>query len=101
VVEGFLSQGVRRGGRHQIINDYREGRKECVQEFPRILEFVARTKLRRDRDFEEFEGRMRFGVTSQKSSSGGKTPSYLARNIENLNGRWKLSEGETSIPVDR
>jgi hypothetical protein len=79
VVEELLSQGVRRVGRHQIIRDYREGRKECVQEFLRILEFAARTKLRRDRDFEEFEGRMRFEVTSQKSSSGGLMPSYLAR----------------------
>jgi hypothetical protein len=36
-----------------------------------ILEFAARTKLRRDRDFEEFEGKMRVEVTSQKSSSEG------------------------------
>jgi hypothetical protein len=35
-----------------------------MQEFLRILEFAARTKLRRDRDFEDFEGRTRFGVTS-------------------------------------
>jgi hypothetical protein len=59
-----MSQGVRRGGRHQIINDYHEGDKVYTQEFHRILEFVERTKLRRDREFEEFKGRMRFGVTS-------------------------------------
>jgi hypothetical protein len=29
-----------------------------------ILEFAARTKLRRDRDFEEFEGKTRVEVTS-------------------------------------
>jgi hypothetical protein len=29
-----------------------EGRKECVQESLRILEFAARIKLRRDRDLE-------------------------------------------------
>jgi hypothetical protein len=101
VVKGFLSQGVCRGGRHHIINDYCEGRKECAQEFHRILEFVARTKLKRYRYFEEFKGRTRFGVTSQKSSLGGKTPSYFFMNIENLNGWWKLSEGEVSIPMDR
>jgi hypothetical protein len=65
VVEGIMFQGVRRGGRHQIINNYREGCKECAQEFPRILEFATKTKLRRDRDFEEFKGRTRFLVTSQ------------------------------------
>jgi hypothetical protein len=64
-----------------IIRDYREGRKECMQEFLRILEFAARIKLRRDRDLEEFKGRTRVEVTSQKSSSGGKTPSYLARSL--------------------
>jgi hypothetical protein len=52
VVEELLSQGVRRVGRFQIIRDYREGRKECVQESLRILEFAARIKLRRDRDLE-------------------------------------------------
>jgi hypothetical protein len=41
------------------------------EEFHRILEFAARTKLRRDRDFEELEGKMRAEVTSHKSSSEG------------------------------
>jgi hypothetical protein len=58
-VEGFLLQGVHRRGRHQIISDYRESCKECVQESLGILEFAARTKLKRDRDFEGFEGKMR------------------------------------------
>jgi hypothetical protein len=40
----------------------------------RILEFATRTKLKRDRDFEDFEGKMRVEVTSQESRSGGKTP---------------------------
>jgi hypothetical protein len=31
-----------------------------VQETLRILEFVAEVKLRKDRDFKEFEGRTRF-----------------------------------------
>jgi hypothetical protein len=30
----------------------------------RILDFAARTKLRMDRDFEEFEGKMRVEFTS-------------------------------------
>jgi hypothetical protein len=52
VVEELLSQGVRRVGEFQIIRGYCEGRKECVQEFLRILEFAARIKLRKDRDLE-------------------------------------------------
>jgi hypothetical protein len=64
VVEGFILQGVCKGGRHQIIINYREGCKECMQEFPRILKFSAITKLRRDRYFEEFEGEMRVEVAS-------------------------------------
>jgi hypothetical protein len=55
VVEELLSQGVHKIGRYQIIKDYREGRKECVQESLRILEFAARIKPKRDRDLESPE----------------------------------------------
>jgi hypothetical protein len=50
VVEELLSQVVCKVGRYQIIKDYHEGHKECMQESLRILEFVERIKLRRDRD---------------------------------------------------
>jgi hypothetical protein len=63
-----------------------------------ILEFAARTKLRRDRDFEEFEGKMRVEVTSQKSSSEGDAELF-GQEYENLNGWLKFSEGELSIFV--
>jgi hypothetical protein len=42
-----------------------------------ISEFAAKYKLRRGRDFEEFEGRMRSGVTSQKLSSEGKDVEFF------------------------
>jgi hypothetical protein len=77
VVEGFLSKGVHKGGRHKIINNYHKGRKECTQEFPRILEFVARTKLRRDRELEEFKGRTRVEAILPKLSSGVKDTKFL------------------------
>jgi hypothetical protein len=38
--------------RVQIIRDHPEGCKECVQESFDILEFVARTNIRRHRDLE-------------------------------------------------
>jgi hypothetical protein len=57
VVEGFLLQGVHRRGIHQIISDYHESRKECAQESLGILEFVARTKLKRDRDLKDLKER--------------------------------------------
>jgi hypothetical protein len=49
-----------------------EGHKECMQESLIILEFEARTKLRRDRDFKEFKGEARVEVTLQKEISGGR-----------------------------
>jgi hypothetical protein len=64
--------------------------------FPRILEFAARTKLRKGRGFEEFEGRR--GLKSPHRNQAQKdTPSYLARGIENSNGWLKFSEGELLI----
>jgi hypothetical protein len=73
-----MSQGVRRGERHQIVNDYHEGRKECTQEFLIILEFVASTKLGRDREFEESKGRTRVEVGSPKLSLGVKDAMFLS-----------------------
>jgi hypothetical protein len=52
VVEELLLQGVRRVGRFQIIIDYHEGCKECVQESLGILEFAASINLKRDRVLE-------------------------------------------------
>jgi hypothetical protein len=53
-----------------IVKSARSVRKNSL----RIFEFAARTKLRRDRGFEEFEGKTKVEVTSQKESSGGRTP---------------------------
>jgi hypothetical protein len=62
--------------------------------FHRILEFAARIKIRRDKDLEEFEGRKRFGVTSQKSSLGGGVSSYLARKYQEIEGTVEVSRRE-------
>jgi hypothetical protein len=96
-VEELLLQGVHRVVRYQIIQDYREGCKECTQELIRILEFAARTKLRKDRYIEKSKGRTRVEVTSQKSSSGGLTPIVCPGNIESLNGQSEFSKGKASI----
>jgi hypothetical protein len=61
-----------------------------------ILEFAARTKLRRDRDFEEFEGKTRV-KSPHRNQAQKEDTSYLARSIKNLNGRLKFSEGELPI----
>jgi hypothetical protein len=39
--------------------------------FLRILEFAAKTKLRKDRDLEKFRGKMRVEVTSWKQAQKG------------------------------
>jgi hypothetical protein len=46
--------------------------------FLRILEFASRIKLKKGRDFQEFEGRTRVEVTSQKPNSRGKMLNSLA-----------------------
>jgi hypothetical protein len=48
---------VHRVGRYQIIIDYHEGRKGCMHDSLEYLSFVAKIKLRKDRDFKEFEGK--------------------------------------------
>jgi hypothetical protein len=85
-VEGFLLQGVNIRGRHQIISDYSESHKECMQESLGILEFVSKTKLNRDRDLEGFEGKVRGEVDSQNHvQEKGRQVIWLGF-IKKLNG---------------
>jgi hypothetical protein len=81
----------------EITRGYCECRKDCTQEFLRIFEVVTKYNLRRDRDFEEFEGGTRVEVILQKEISRGRTPSSLVGVIKNLNGWLKSSEGEPPI----
>jgi hypothetical protein len=67
----------------------------------KILSFISK-HIRRDRDFEEFEGRMRFGVTLQKSILGGGAMSYLARRYQEIEWMVEVSQREKHrFSVDR
>jgi hypothetical protein len=71
-----------------------------------ILEFAARTNLKRDRYFGAFEGKMSLELP-HKNQAQKETSSYLARSVKSPNGQLKFSEGELPIfhrpldPVDQ
>jgi hypothetical protein len=73
-----MLQGVHRRGRHQIINDHRESRKECMQRNLGILEFAVEAKLKRDRKFEGCEENKKVEVISQRLTPKELMPSPLS-----------------------